>query len=90
MSEHNTANTQSNSPNTNPKFASQNSEKSTEYPQPLVVTKAYNLITGDEDSRVCKEIPEQACRHQPRNFFGYLLANFLGKVADELASAKLI
>lgn len=58
--------------------------------QPAVVTKAYELITGDEDSRVCKEIPDQACQHQPRNFFGYLIANFLGKVADELASAKLI
>lgn len=55
-----------------------------------VVTKAYELITGDEDSRVCKEIPEQACKHQPKNFFAYLIANFLGKVADELASAKLI
>ncbi|MBN2866621.1 MAG: hypothetical protein JXK16_11500 [Thiotrichales bacterium] len=58
--------------------------------KPAVVTKAYQLITGDEDARVCKEIPEQACQHQPRNFFGYLIANFLGKVADELASAKLI
>ncbi|WEJ61657.1 MFS transporter [Thiomicrorhabdus lithotrophica] len=90
MSDHNTTNMQSNSSSTKPKPASQNSEKATEYLPPLVVTKAYNLITGDEDSRVCKEIPEQACRHQPRNFFGYLIANFLGKVADELASAKLI
>ena len=55
-----------------------------------VVTQAYELITGDEDARVCKEIPDSACRHQPRNFFAYLIANFLGKVADELASAKLI
>ncbi|GAB6069384.1 MFS transporter [Thiomicrorhabdus hydrogeniphila] len=58
--------------------------------EPTFITKTYELLTGDEDARVCKEIPEQSCQHQPRNFFGYLMANFLGKVADELASAKLI
>jgi len=50
----------------------------------------YDKITGDEDARVCKDIPESACHHQPRNFFAYLLANLLGKVADEIASAKLV
>lgn len=50
----------------------------------------YNFVTGDEDARVCKDIPESACHDQPRNFFAYLLANLLSKVADEIASAKLI
>ena len=50
----------------------------------------YNRITGDEDARVCKDIPEEACKDQPRNFFAYLWANLLGKVADEIASAKLV
>lgn len=50
----------------------------------------YNRITGDEDARVCKDIPDAACHDQPRNFFAYLAANLLGKVADEIASAKLI
>jgi hypothetical protein len=50
----------------------------------------YNRITGDEDARVCKDIPEAACNDQPRNFFAYLVANLLGKVADEIASAKLV
>ena len=50
----------------------------------------YNRITGDEDARVCKDIPDAACNDQPRNFFAYLLANMLGKVADEIASAKLV
>ena len=64
--------------------------------QPPVTTtntaleQLYNRITGDEDARVCKDIPEKACHDQPRNFFSYLVANLLGKVADELASAKLI
>ena len=50
----------------------------------------YNRITGDEDARVCKDIPASACNDQPRNYFAYLLANLLGKVADEIASAKLV
>jgi len=50
----------------------------------------YDQITGDEDARVCKDIPDAACRHLPRNFFAYLVANFLSKVADELSSARLV
>ena len=50
----------------------------------------YNRITGDEDARVCKDIPDAACHHQPHNFFAYLWANLLGKVADEISSAKLV
>jgi hypothetical protein len=50
----------------------------------------YNRIVGDEDARVCKDIPAAACNDQPRNFFAYLGANLLGKVADEIASARLV
>ena len=50
----------------------------------------YNRITGDEDARVCKDIPDAACHDQPHNFFAYLAANLLGKIADEIASAKLV
>jgi hypothetical protein len=59
-------------------------------PKQSVSENLYDLVTGDEDARVCKDIPEAACNDQPRNFFAYLAANFLGKIADELASAKLI
>jgi hypothetical protein len=50
----------------------------------------YDLVTGDEDARVCKDIPSESCNDQPRNFFTYLAANLLTKVSDELASAKLV
>lgn len=50
----------------------------------------YDLISGDEDARVCKDIPESACDDQPGNFFAYLGASLFGKVADELASARLV
>ncbi len=54
------------------------------------IDRLYDYISGDEDARVCKDIPEAACHDQPRNFFAYLLANLLGKIADEIGSAKLI
>jgi hypothetical protein len=54
------------------------------------IESLYDLITGDEDARVCKDIPESACNDQPYNFFVYLGANLLSKVADELASARLV
>ncbi|MDZ8118527.1 MFS transporter [Pontiella agarivorans] len=56
----------------------------------VLIENLYNRITGDEDTRVCKDIPDAACNDQPRNFFAYLTANLLGKVADEIGSAKLI
>jgi hypothetical protein len=56
----------------------------------ITVEELYNRITGDEDARVCKDIPDSACNDQPRNFFAYLIANLLNKVADEIASAKLV
>lgn len=56
----------------------------------LTTEQLYNRISGDEDARVCKDIPANACQHQPHNFFIYLWANLLGKVADEISSAKLI
>lgn len=50
----------------------------------------YDLVTGDEDARVCKDIPDRACNDQPHNFFAYLAANLFNKVSDEIASAKLV
>jgi hypothetical protein len=50
----------------------------------------YDLVTGDEDARVCKDIPEEACNDQPENFFLQLGANVCTKIGDELASARLV
>ncbi|WP_052074528.1 MFS transporter [Shewanella mangrovi] len=54
------------------------------------LNQLYNRVTGEEDARVCKDIPAAACDDQPRNFFAYLGANSLGKIADEIGSAKLL
>jgi hypothetical protein len=50
----------------------------------------YDLVTGDEDARVCKDIPDAACNDQPENFFLQLAANVCTKIGDELASARLV
>ncbi|WP_211227112.1 MFS transporter [Saccharospirillum impatiens] len=55
-----------------------------------VLGRVYEQVVGEEDARVCKDIPESACQHQPRNFFAYLVANTFSKIADELSSARLI
>jgi hypothetical protein len=54
------------------------------------IVDTYDLITGDEDARVFRDIPEEACNDQTRNIFAYLAANLFSKIADELASARLV
>ncbi len=53
------------------------------------VTELFELITGDEDARACRDIPDQACRVMPGNFFVHWLASAATKMGDELASARL-
>lgn len=55
-----------------------------------LVGSLYDLVTGDEDARVCKDIPDAACNDQPANFFLQLGAYVCNKIGDELASAKLV
>ena len=50
----------------------------------------YTLLTGDEDARVCKDIPESACHEQPRSYLIHLISLTATKVGDGLADAKLV
>ncbi|GAB2188758.1 MFS transporter [Sessilibacter sp. MAH1] len=50
----------------------------------------YQRLADEEDARVCKDIPESACRVVPGNFFKILIAQFVNSIADTLSSAKLI
>lgn len=52
--------------------------------------RLYEWLTGDEDSRMCKDIPDEACDEQPRSFFLHLVASLGNKLADELSSARLV
>lgn len=50
----------------------------------------YGRLTGDEDARVCKDIPDDACREQPKNFLIHMLALTATKIGDGLVDAKLV
>jgi MFS family permease len=54
------------------------------------LTRLFERLTGDEDSRMCRDISEDACQQQPGNFFRHLLAALGNKLADELSNARLI
>ena len=52
------------------------------------VESVYERLAADDEGRVCKAIPDQACREVPGNFLRMLLANAASQVADSVASAK--
>ena len=54
------------------------------------VDRLYSLIANEEDARVCRDIPAEACHVVPRNFFLILVANVLTKLGDLLISPKTV
>ncbi|UZD64846.1 MFS transporter [Marinobacter sp. AN1] len=50
----------------------------------------YALIANEEDARTCSDLPEEACREVPRNFFLILASNVLTKLGDLLISPKTV
>lgn len=56
----------------------------------LPLDKLYDKINDEDETRLCKDIPDAACKHLPRNYFAYLASNIISKLADELSSARLI
>ncbi len=52
--------------------------------------KIYTLLVEDEDARVCRDIPEEACAEQPEAFTRQLLAQTLTKIGDSLTSSRLV
>ncbi|RUO63879.1 Major Facilitator Superfamily protein [Pseudidiomarina planktonica] len=58
--------------------------------QPELSEKLYDVLAEDEDTRVCKDIPESACNDQPQAFLYHLLALTLTKLGDSLVSARLV
>lgn len=59
-------------------------------PQPGPVRDLYDLLTGDEDARVCRDIPDASCREQPRNYLLHIGSLTATKTGDWLASPKLV
>ncbi len=59
-------------------------------PAPGAMRDLYDLLTGDDEARVCKDIPDEACREQPKSFFRHGLALAATKLGDGLADPKLV
>lgn len=51
---------------------------------------AYRMLTSEDEGRVCKDIPESACNHQPRNFLTHVASLGATKTADGLIDPKLV
>ncbi len=50
----------------------------------------YAKLTNEEDARACREISDEACKETPGNFLLILIASFLTKLGDAIASPKTI
>ncbi len=53
-------------------------------------TRAFEMLTGEDDGRVCADIPDIACRAQPRSFFTHVASLGATKTADGLIDPKLV
>ena len=50
----------------------------------------YQILTGEDDGRLCKDIPEEACLAQPQNFTTHVMSLAATKTGDGLADPKLV
>ncbi len=48
------------------------------------------LVDDDSSAQVCRDLPESACREQPRNYGVHIVSLSLTKVGEGLADAKLV
>ena len=52
--------------------------------------RLYDLATGDEDARLCRDIPEEQCKEQPKSFLYQILAQTFSKTGDVLSDSKVV
>jgi hypothetical protein len=57
---------------------------------PSVTRAAYELLADEDEGRVCRDIPEAACREQPGNFVKHVASLSATKTGDGLADPKLV
>ena len=50
----------------------------------------YEALTGEDDGRVCRDIPEAACNEQPGNFLRHVASLAATKTGDGLMDPKLV
>ncbi|QDU72041.1 MFS transporter [Mucisphaera calidilacus] len=52
--------------------------------------RAHQLLTAEDDGRACRDIPDEACREQPANFFTHVATLACTKTGDGLIDPKLV
>lgn len=52
--------------------------------------KLYELVAGDDDARMCKDIEQDACDVFPRNFGKQVISQISSKTGDQLSKPGLI
>ncbi|MEX2465851.1 MAG: MFS transporter, partial [Gemmatimonadota bacterium] len=55
-----------------------------------LTTRAYQVLTDEDEGRVCRDIPDAACREQPGNFVKHVVSLTATKTGDGLADPKLV
>ncbi len=55
-----------------------------------VTRAAYEILADEDEGRVCRDIPEAACREQPGNFVKHVASLSATKTGDGLADPKLV
>lgn len=58
--------------------------------RPDRMSAVYEILTSEDDGRVCRDIPESACKDQPRNFLVHLISLAATKTGDGLSDPKLV
>ncbi len=58
--------------------------------RPQILDRIYAFLMEEEDARVCRDIPSEACAEVPGNFFRIGTSQVMTKLADELSSAKTV
>lgn len=56
----------------------------------MKIDRLYEFLANEEDARACSDIDEKACHEVSRNFLLLLLSQFITKLADSCASAKVV
>jgi len=51
---------------------------------------ALQAVQSDDEGRVCKDIPESACREEGNNFLRHVVSLSLSKTSDGLIDPKLV
>ena len=54
------------------------------------VARLYELATGEDEARLCRDIPDEQCQEQPRSFLCQVAAQALSKTGDTLADSKVV